>query len=187
MKIIPKNKLAVLCSTFCAVLLAFSHNAGATAFTIGDSHELGFVQYGIPSGDADRTTYVNHLIGMGLSTSDSADGQDYTRSSNSFSPLNSAVQLTLVNGTGTSVDLGSGYLYLFAKYDGPNYGSEVWYVGGFTGIVTIPSTAGGYGLSTWTLFDPVAPGNGVPDGGSTVMLLGAALGGLGAVRRFVKS
>jgi hypothetical protein len=179
-----KNKLAILCTTFCAVLLAFSHNAGATAFTIGDSHELGFVQYGIPSGDADRTTYVNHLIGMAPGSANSADGQDYTRSSNIFSPLNPAV--FALNGTGTSVDLGSGYLYLFAKYDGPNYGSEVWYVGGLTGTITIPSTAGGYGLSTWTLFNS-SPGQGVPDGGSTVMLLGAALGGLGAVRRFLKS
>jgi hypothetical protein len=186
MKITPKNKLAVLCTAFCAVLLAFSHNAGATAFTIGDSHELGFVQYGIPSGDTDRQTYINHLIGMAPGSANTADGQDYTRSSNIFSPLDPAVLTGLVNGTGTTVDLGSGYLYLFAKYDGPNYGSEVWYVGGFTGTITIPSTAGGYGLSGWTLFN-ASPGQGVPDGGTTVMLLGAALGALGVARRFIMS
>lgn len=163
--------------------LAFARMA--SALTIGDANELGFVNYGIPSGDTDRTTYVNHLIGMALGTTDSADGQDYTRSNNSFSPLDPAVWSQ--NGTGTSVDLGaSGYQYLFAKYDGPNYGSEVWYVGGMTGTITIPATAGGYGLSGWTLFTP-GSGQSVPDGGATAALLGIALGGLGAIRRFVRS
>jgi hypothetical protein len=87
------------------------------------------------------------------------------------------------------VDLGNGtlYSYLFAKYDGPNAGSEVWYVGGISGVITIPGfgLAGqNYGLSGWTLF---GPGVGVPDGGTTVMLLGAALGALGMARRFLKS
>jgi hypothetical protein len=34
-----------------------------------------------------------------------------------------------------------------------------------------------YGLSGWTLFGPGVPD--VPDGGTTVMLLGTALGALG--------
>jgi len=94
------------------------------------------------------------------------------------------------NGTGTSIDLGNGtlYSYLFAKYDGPNAGSEVWYVGGMSGIITIPALglAGQhYGLSGWTLFGPGVPQ--APDGGTTVMLLGAALGALGMARRFLKS
>ena len=32
-----------------------------------------------------------------------------------------------------------------------------------------------------------SPGGGVPDGGATVMLLGAGLGALGMVRRYLKS
>jgi hypothetical protein len=76
------------------------------------------------------------------------------------------------------------YTYLFAKYDGPNYGSEVWYVGDLSGIISIPATAGRYGLSGWTLFGPGVPG--VPDGGTTAMLLGAALGVLGMARRVLK-
>jgi len=183
LKMIPTNKLAVLSAAFCAVMLAFSHNA--SALTIGDNQELGFVEFGIPSGDDFRTTYVNHLIGMALGTQDDADGQHYTRSNNDFGPLPQPAILAL-NGTGTTIDLGTGlYSYLFAKYDGPNFGAEVWFVGNLSGIITIPATGGGYGLSGWTLFGPGTPG--VPDGGTTVMLLGAALGALGIARRFVMS
>ena len=177
-------KFALLCTVVLGAMLAFSNNA--KALTIGDAHELGFVNFGIPSGDADRLTYVNHLIGMALGTSDKADGQTYFRSNHSFGQLPQAVLAGHVNGTSTTINLGSGlYTYLFAKYDGPNYGSEVWYVGDLSGIITIPATAGGYGLSGWTLFGPGVPG--VPDGGTTAMLLGAALSVLGVARRYIMS
>jgi hypothetical protein len=178
------TKLALLCTALFGALFAFSNNA--KALTIGDAHELGFVNFGIPSGDADRLTYVNHLIGMALGTSDKADGQTYFRSNNSFAQLPQAVLAGHVNGTSTTINLGAGglYTYLFAKYDGPNYGSEVWYVGDLSGIITIPATAGRYGLSGWTLFGPGVPG--VPDGGTTAMLLGAALSVLGVARRVLK-
>jgi len=170
--------LAVACAS-----LGFAPHA--RALLIHDDHELGFVNFGIPSGDADRTLYVNHLIGMSLGSSDSADGQDYTRSNNDFGPLATAVWAG--NGTTTTISLGSGYQYLFAKYDGPNYGSEVWYVGDLTGDITIPLYGQGskYALSGWTLFNPTG-GNQVPDGGTTVALLGAALAGTGLLRRYVK-
>ena len=181
--IIRTTKLAMLCTAVCAAMLAFSPNANA--LTIGDTHEIGFVNFGIPSGDQDRTNYVNHLIGMGLGTQGDFQGQHFTRSNNNFGPLSTAVFHH--NGTGTSINLGAvgTYTYLFAKYDGPNYGSEVWYVGDLSGVITIPATAGGYGLSGWTLF--TAGGQGVPDGGTTVMLLGAALSALGMARRYIKS
>jgi hypothetical protein len=183
LNIIPTNKLALLSAVFCAAMLAFTHNT--RALSIGDEHELGFVEFGIPSGDTDRLNYVNHLIGMALGSEDDALGQHFTRSNNDFGPLAPAVLAGLVSGTSTSIDLGAGgtYLYLFAKYDGPNYGSEVWYVGDLSGIITIPDTAGGYGLSGWTLFGSAGS---VPDGGTTAMLLGAALGSLGMARRFLK-
>ena len=143
--IIPTIKLSLLCTALAGAFLAFSPSAHA--LTIGDGHELGFVNYGIPSGDSDRLTYVNHLIGMALGTTEQALGQTFTRSDHAFSLLPTAV--FALNGTSTSIDLGAGgtYTYLFAKYDGPNYGSEVWYVGDLSGIITIPATAGGYGLS----------------------------------------
>jgi hypothetical protein len=187
--LIPTKKLAMLSMVLCAVTLAFSHNA--KALTIGDNQELGKIFFGIPSGDADRTAYTNHLIGMALGTQDNALGQHFIRSNNSFGALPTAV--FALNGTGTTVNLGTGHLYsyLFAKYDGPNGGVEVWYVGNLSGIITIPGVGfpkrpggQGYGLSGWTLFGPGQQG--VPDGGTTVMLLGAALGSLGMARRFLK-
>jgi len=150
----------------------------ARALLIGDAHELGFVNFGIPSGDADRTIYVNHLIDQALGTIETADGQTYTRSNNNFGPLADAVFDH--NGTSLSIDV-TGFDYLFAKYDGPNYGSEVWYVGDLSGVITIPATGGKYGLSGWTLFTSDG-GNNVPDGGSTAALLGAALMGLAFLR-----
>src|SRR5882762_4192986 len=129
----------------------------ASALTIGDARELGFVDPGIPAGDQDRTDYVNALIALPLggSTVVTINGQTntITRSLNNFGILAPAV--FALNGTGTSINLGTtGYAYLLAKYDGPNFGSEVWDISGKTGIVNIPATGGGYGLSGWTLFTP---------------------------------
>jgi hypothetical protein len=185
-KIIPTKKLAMLSAAFCAVTLAFSHNA--SALTIGDSQELGFVDPGLPAGDANRTLFVNTMIGLALggSTHVIIGPHDnlITRSNNDFGTLPTAV--FALNGSTTTIDLGTGlYSYLYAKYDGPNFGAEVWYVGNLSGIITIPATGGGYGLSGWTLFGP--GGVQVPDGGITVMLLGAALGALGMAQRFLMS
>jgi hypothetical protein len=189
------NKFVLVSAVVCALMLAFGHNVSATphimppsiSLAIGDAHELGFVNFGIPSGDSDRLNYVNHLIAMALGSQDDALGQHFTRSNNAFSQLPQAVSAGHVNGTSTTINLGAGglYTYLFAKYDGPNYGSEVWYVGDLSGTIEIPATAGGYGLSGWTLFGPSVPG--VPDGGITAMLLGTAIGALGLARRFLLS
>jgi hypothetical protein len=184
-------KLAILCTAVCAAMLAFTHNA--SALTIGDGQTIGYVYYGIPSGDVDRQTYVNDLVGF--YNSGCASGADCgTANGQLYHMVNGAptfgvtlpTAIWAMNGTGTSVALGviGTYNYLFAKYDGPNQGSVVWYVGNLFGTITIPSQWNGYGLSGWTLFGP--GGAGAPDGGTTVMLLGAALGALGMARRFLK-
>ena len=195
LNLILTGKLALVSAAFCSVMLAFSPNASATPhplppainLTIGDAHELGFVDRSLPVTVTSATLYVNTMIGLALggSTHVIIGPRDnlVTRSNRAFGPLPTAV--FALTGHTTTIDLGTGlYSYLFAKYDGPNFGAEVWYVGNLSGIITIPATGGGYRLSLWKLF---GPGVGVPDGGATVMLLGAALGALGMVRRFLKN
>lgn len=180
-----------------AIALAVGVLAGlpnvASALTFGDGNDLGQIIFGIPSGDASRTQYVNDLIQLAPGTTGfQADGQTFNRSLANPGPGfgNYPAAVFALNGTGTSIDLGTtGYEYLFAKYDGPNAGAEVWFVGGQTGVITIPAVglAGqNYGLSGWTLFTPGGTPPPIPDSGSTVALLGVALSGLGALRRFVK-
>jgi len=189
------GKVILLLGIGCAVLMASAKDANAypvslppgISLTIGDQHELGLVQRNIPNGNGARRNYVNHLIGMALGTHDVAFGNGFFRSNNSFNPLPQAVLAGLVSGTSTTINLGSGlYTYLFANYIGQQrdgVGSsfaEVWYVGNLSGVITIP----GAGLSEWMLFGRGSAGA-VPDGGTTVMLLGAALGVLGVARRFL--
>lgn len=197
---IPTKKLAMLCVATCAAMFAFSQNANA--LTIGDNQTLGYVFFGIPSGDALRTQYVNDLVfeynqGKPSGFTFSASGQNYTLVNGS--PAFGATLPGAVfsqngsPGTGntTSIDLGAmgTFTYLFAKYDGPNAGSAVWFVGNLSGIITIPNhgllPGENYGLSGWTLFTGGTPPTSLPDGGATVMLLGTALGALGMVRRYI--
>lgn len=174
-----------LLAAFWAVMLAFSLNANATPLTIGDAHELGFVDRARPTTVQSATVFVNAMIGLsrGGSSHVIINGHDnlVTRSNNAFHPLPTAV--FALTGHGTNIDLGTGsYSYLLAKYG--DFGAEVWYVRNLNGIVTIPATAGGFSLTLWKVFSP--GGTGVPDGGATVMLLGTALVALGMARRFLK-
>jgi hypothetical protein len=73
MKIISTTKLALLCTAIAGALLTFS--SSARAVMIGERHEFGFVNFGIHSGDGDRVTYVNHLIGMDFRNDERANGQ----------------------------------------------------------------------------------------------------------------
>jgi hypothetical protein len=178
-----------------AIALGFGVLAGlpsvAHALNFDDLYDLGYVTPGEPSSIAQEKVYIDNLIslaqGSGLTT---IDGHNYFRKNTSCGTCPAAVFAFKDESGNNVVDLGAGgFTYLLGKYDGPNGGSEVWNVQGLTGIVTIPLFGFGrnnaqYGLSHWTLWGPGV--NGVPDGGTTVMLLGAALGSLGMARRFLK-
>jgi hypothetical protein len=155
--------------------------------------------------DADMT---NALLALGLGAQSQVPGDPlYSRSFNNFGSLPAATATGAVLGTniadGTTavtVSLGTGFQYLVAAYDGPNGGVAVFNVGGLTGSVDLyryakplangnlvgSNTAqqGFFKMTGWTLLNPTGT---VPDGGTTVMLLGAALGALGTARRFLKS
>ncbi|PYK15524.1 MAG: hypothetical protein DME55_13610 [Verrucomicrobia bacterium] len=168
---VSRDKFLLLCMAFCGAMLAPSHDAKAVALGVGDSHELGFLWPGIQrkTDNQNKATYVSHLIGMALGAIDVANGEVYPRSNHGFKSLPTAARA--INGGGRTINLRTGglYTYLFATYDA--YGSEVWYIGNLSGIITIPFLAAGHYLTGWTLFGP--RGVGVPDGGITVMLLGA--------------
>jgi hypothetical protein len=180
---VSKHKVLLLCVAFCGAIFSATHDVNAFGLAIGDSHQVGVLWPGPQkkSVDPDKATYVNHLLGMALGAINISNGQVYFRSNYDFKSLPSAAQAH--NGGGRAVSLGGGgvYAYLLATYNG--YGSQVWYVGNLSGIISIPFLAGRHCLTGWTLFR--AAGAGVPDGGVTVMLLGVALGVLALARRFL--
>jgi hypothetical protein len=166
--------------------------AAVTNLNFNDGYDLGSVRPPEPADPTSEEHYVNTLINHAAGTfQDTFGGVTYTynRKNASCGTCPAAVfnskndSPTVVNGR-VSIDLGTGgFTYLLAKYDGPNGGSEVWNIQGLAGTITIPGSLGMFGISHYSLFGP--GGGGVPDGGATVMLLGAALGALGVVRRYL--
>jgi len=98
-----------------------------------------------------------------------------------------------------TITLTQTFKYLVVTYDGQNAGVAVFDVSslGAGDQIVLSRYAfpdndphgdllqgdGQYLMTHWTLLNPT--GTGVPDGGATVMLLGAALGALGMVRRYL--
>lgn len=161
------------------------------ALSFGDARSIGLINDGIPSNPSDEVGYINNLIGMAAPSGPLTIGTEtYTRTSNVFVPLPPAVVAGSLkqDNSNTTFDLGTGgFTYLLAKYDAANAGSYVWYVAGLTGIVTLPGTFsnGQFEISHSTAFNPGGGGDipGVPDGGTTVALLGLGLAVLAMVQR----
>ena len=158
---------------------------------------------------------TNQLVGMTLGQQGTftvnGDVGLYSRSFNFGSPptangTNASFATGIQDGTTpVTVSLGTGFTYLVVAYDGPQGSVAIFNVAGLTGSVDlfryakveldgmgnptgnlIGSNVAGQDfklMTGWTLLNPTGS---VPDGGTTVMLLGAALGGLGVARRFLK-
>jgi VPDSG-CTERM motif len=205
----PLQKFALLTAAFCTATFAFNHNVSATPHALppvialgfnNDTHVVGTVTPASPADPTNVATYINFMIGLTPGGSGTflapppppKNTQIITRSTNVFANLPQADANIIAQGgqNDTTINLGAGgvYSYLFAKYDGKNDLSLVWYVGNLSGTITIPQLGPlGHGLSGWILFGPGGTPPGVPDGGATIMLLGAALGALGIVRRYIMS
>jgi hypothetical protein len=153
---------------------------------------------------------TNFLLGMGYHTQiQILNGSLYSRTTLPGGPLATATGAVPVGGfsggTGSvTINLSQygTFQYLVAAYDGPNGGAAVWNIAGLTGTITIYGYAkpemvnghftgnllgsnvaarGYFRITSFTLLNPT----GVPDGGTTIMLLGAALGALGVARRYL--
>ena len=86
--IIRTTRLPLFCTAIFAVLLAFSQNV--RALSIRDAHELGFV-------NSDRSSYVNHLVGMAVGTH--ANSDYYFRPDNNLNAMPQGVLADRVNGS----------------------------------------------------------------------------------------
>lgn len=194
-------KKMMMFAVVCAIALAVSApSALAVSLTTGSAQYLGLIDDGIPSSPSLEASYINSLIGITPGSPTTTIGtENYTRSTNPCP----------VGGCPTATDVGSfkldrdegpaavnpvihlgidvtGWTYLLAKYNGPNYGSVVWYVGDMTGTVDIPEwlpDSQGYQISHYSLYNPTS----VPEGGMTLMLLGGALLGLETLRRRLRA
>ena len=129
----------------------------SSALTIGDTRDLGLIDPNHPASPAASEDFIDILLSRPLNSGPTTIGANaYTRTGNDplggvYPAADFAVDL---GAQFDDINLGTGYLYLLAKYDGPNYGSVVWYVGGLTGLIDIPAEASRFGLSHTFLFNP---------------------------------
>jgi hypothetical protein len=187
------KKSSTIWATAIAVTLL---TAPAYALTINDPGVVGAAS-GETGGDANvatATAIAQHLLDMAASTTDlpgcDIDGTTtcYETSSTEYAGAPSTVLTGGVRVDGGSTDV-SGFTYVLAKYNGNNAGFVLFYVPTFGNTIPqYPATLWTdnryqYGLSNFTGWN----GTSVPDGGATLILLGAALGGLGVVRRRMKA
>jgi hypothetical protein len=181
--IINFKKLAALTACLCLPL-------GASAVTIfATSDALGRVQNGVAADAVSDANMVNTLVAManGTSTAPYIDPTKiYTLISDPVPLLPLAVFVsTSAVGGDSSVDIGAGgYAYLTIKYDGANGSELVYFIQGLSGVISVPSSDLGNTKNQYSLFNSTQGGTGVPDGGATVLLLGAGLTLLAFARRF---
>jgi protein with PEP-CTERM/exosortase system signal len=180
------------------VVLVGGSRAQAATITLNtaDAGFLGVVDPGSPAELQHEAFYLNFLLDQPTSTSitisdtpgpPTNDEHTFIRSSNPCIQPSPCPDATLVNavkadppGDTSSLNL-TAWTYLLAKYGNDSY---VWFVGNINApdVAALPTTGpNGNGLSHYSLFNQT--GVSVPDGGTTMMLLGGALLALALLRR----
>lgn len=197
LNLIPIHRLALFSAVICAGLVAFSQNASASRSPLPPSpaHLLAPDQFFTSSPIGSGTDENTYLQNAGLlpatsqflfkqdsdGTTDGDFGQYFT-----VSIVDNVATITWnLTGSGFTLD---GVLIK----DGSEAGTGGDQLYRFYGVSPDEALIGS---GTVTFDDPIknishvsffgSPGGAVPDGGTTVMLLGAALGSLGMARRFL--
>lgn len=161
--------------------------------------ELGTVVPGTPASQNSDQTFLNGLISgynagnTGYWPVPGAPGGGnwtYTLSPGSslsgvthLATLDGTYQLGNMNGIGGSTAVTLSLAGITSDYITIKWGQdfEAYYVHGITGSVTLNNDINGNGISGYTYWNE-GPGQ-VPDGGSTLALLGLGLGSLGLLAR----
>jgi hypothetical protein len=176
-----KTLKTLIASTVLATGLAVAPNASALA--INDANYLGSYTPA-NAGAANEVANVQRLVDLfnGVTTSTTLGIYTFTETTDGSaiptpapSPVTFGIKDESQNISYT-VDV-TGYTYVLGKFQ--NAASHVWYIGNLSGNQTLPENV--QGLSHITLFN--ATTTRVPDAGTSVLLLGAGLLGIGALRR----
>ena len=185
--------------TIIAVMIAFISIFGsnASALTINDPGVVGGVHGDLGNSNVSTETVAAEFILDMIAPASDSNGPaaggvacDISTQDGCYATSNTEYSGDLSGGVqGASNDntVDAGFEYALAKYDGQNGGYVLFYLGGVaTTLPSVSNTLWGaadtdqYALSHYTAFNGTPT---VPDGGTTLILLGAALGGLGLVRR----
>jgi hypothetical protein len=179
--------------------------AGATAMALttplsavplGIDTSFGAVQPATPANDSSEVNFINNLrsishVGQNAPSYPPLldDGTFANTGANLYDRFDTVIpagpEATTVGGmqgqSPGTINLGAvgSWFYLLGKFGNTSY---VWYVGHLGGEIDLPTTLGaGGGLSHYSLYNPATTS--VPEGGTTVALLGLALGLLALARR----
>lgn len=171
-------------------LLAASTASSAGPVAIGDPNFLGTIVDGIPSSPGNEVTFINALndLAAGALPVTCAVTETCNRVGSTLAgPFSDAILAGAAKDeTAPFAINATGYEYILGKYDADQAGSLVWYfAGGYTdGVVTLPGTFNGFGLSHISLYNSAGgpPPTQVPEPG-TALLAGLALLGLAASRK----
>lgn len=182
-----KNVLLVMAAGSIAMLGQAS--AAITLSTLSPYY-LGSSSPGLPSNPTNEVLFINTLIGLALNGSTVVGGDTVVRSNINFGILPTATVTGDDKVDPASSYTFNGFSFIVAKYGAGGAGDqrmEFYYTAGLTGAFEVSPTQALSHVSYYNPSSTPPPRDipGVPDGGTTLVLLGGSLLGLGSMRRLM--